>query len=502
MPMAGAVFVSLDRHGGVAEAATDAVPVLGWDESSRSVLDRLAEALQMKATLIKDAQSISSEAASAHHKHWLARALPAIVLCTLMLALLCYFLYREHKESKLPTQAPPPNAREKKEEKRNPHFDNMKFFIIFLVVAAHFLQGCPSGTLPRQAIEIFVHSFGVPLFAVVSGAVSVLEMDDLKYRRTLHCIMLYFLFQSVYSIIDVIMLKVHPHAKFPTIGNLEIKSINTFQDWAAVVAGHAFYHLWYIKALFFWRLCAPCVMQFHGSLGAVTVLGILVSYADHSGGDWPRAVSFFPFFVLGLWIKRHHLLKNLEDMQKSSPTVVRAAMAGILAIHVAVCFWIGWGSHDLPFEAWLTHVHDPNKAASSTIWAPFIRVGVYIYQALVSLAVYLMIPQTESRYTRLGAHTIVPYLLHPMFMYVGIYSGLYDQDLFGGSLGSRLFQQCLCVVIGVVVTAFLLMKPVFDVCQHIVYVCGMKSEGGYLMRYIPKKQKHGHVAAPAKGGKA
>ena len=122
-------------------------------------------------------------------------------------------------------------------------------------------QGCPSGTLPRQAIEIFVHSFGVPLFAVVSGAVSVLEMDDLKYRRTLHCIMLYFLFQSVYSIIDVIMLKVHPHPKFPTIGNLEIKSINTFQDWAAVVAGHAFYHLWYIKALFFWRLCAPCVMQ-------------------------------------------------------------------------------------------------------------------------------------------------------------------------------------------------------------------------------------------------
>ena len=34
-----------------------------------------------------------------------------------------------------------------------------------------------------------------------------------------------------------------------------------------------------------------CVMQFHGSLGAVTVLGILVSYADHSSGDWPRAVS-------------------------------------------------------------------------------------------------------------------------------------------------------------------------------------------------------------------
>merc|ERR1712022_76183 len=114
------------------------------------------------------------------------------------------------------------------------------------------------------------------------------------------------------------------------------------------------FHLWYIKALFFWRLAIPCVSQLHGSLGAATVLGILVSYADQHNGDWPRAVSFFPFFVLGFWMKRHRLVHDVQSLIEHHHKPVIGGAALLMLSHTGICVWLGTGLQKYPWEEWLT----------------------------------------------------------------------------------------------------------------------------------------------------
>ncbi|MFQ6804025.1 MAG: acyltransferase family protein [Lachnospiraceae bacterium] len=61
------------------------------------------------------------------------------------------------------------------------------------------------------------------------------------------------------------------------------------------------FSLWYLMALFFWRLLSPVILKIPGHMVLMTVAGLLIGCSELDNFlSIPRILYFFPFFLAGL----------------------------------------------------------------------------------------------------------------------------------------------------------------------------------------------------------
>ena len=174
---------------------------------------------------------------------------------------------------------------------RNGLFDNLKCLLIFLVVFGHMLEPQTGGGV--NFLYLNIYSFHMPAFIFVSGWFS----RNSTWKKTVTKVLLpYLVFQVIYLL----------YAGLP------------------VQFYSPYWILWYLFALFVWRLFLPLV-RLRKPIASVlwpvaVVASLLCGYTDKVGYDFAlsRVLVFLPYFLLGYCLAEHR--EGLLDKVRTLPS--------------------------------------------------------------------------------------------------------------------------------------------------------------------------------------
>src|SRR3954447_23866114 len=169
---------------------------------------------------------------------------------------------------------------------RDPFFDNAKFMAIVLVVAGHSIVDLRDVRV-AHAIYLFVYTFHMPVFIVITGYFSRnFTFGGGKARKLITNLGVpYVIFETAYSVYHW------------GVGNsrLQISLLDPY------------FLTWFLMALFLWRLSTPVWQQIRWPVAiavGISLLGGMSSLPDDL--EMNRTFGLVPFYVLGLMLKPEH----------------------------------------------------------------------------------------------------------------------------------------------------------------------------------------------------
>ncbi len=175
--------------------------------------------------------------------------------------------------------------------------------------------------------------------------------------------------------------------------------------------------MWYLSALFFWRLLTPVFNRINARSSAVAIaVAVLVSlsaglYAADTL-DMARILGLLPFFVLGLTATK----ERLERLR--APWVRRCALLVFLAIAVASTW-----TDTLAQTEWLYYRSQYGELDVSDGRAVLTRAVLLAVGTLGAWSFLALVPRISGWFTRMGAATLVVYLFHGFFVKGAEYAG-------------------------------------------------------------------------------
>ena len=337
------------------------------------------------------------------------------------------------------SSAPPvatPSAASAPAKARDPWFDNAKMALVLLVVVGHAWTLLPHNAVNDQLYD-FLYAWHVPAFVFVTGFLSrSFAYEPARLWNLVRTVVVpYVLFESVLGLFRI-------HIGGETLDDL-------FQD--------PHWPMWYLSALFFWRLLTPLFKRLDrvssGLAVAVAVATSLVAglYAGDTL-DIARVLGLLPFFVLGLVATK----ERLEALR--APWVRWAAVAVFLAIAVGS----RW-TDSLASTEWLYYRSQYGELVASDTRAVLTRAVLLVVGTLGALAFLALVPRVGGWFTKMGAATLVVYLFHGFVIKSAEYAG------YIGWAADHAALSLVLTTLGAAALALLLAwRPVSQVLNHAV----------------------------------
>jgi fucose 4-O-acetylase-like acetyltransferase len=279
---------------------------------------------------------------------------------------------------------------------RDPFFDNAKFLAIVLVVAGHSIVDLRDVRL-AHAIYLFVYTFHMPVFIVITGYFSRnFTFGAGKARKLITNLGVpYVVFETAYSVYHWAVGK----------SAFEISLLDPY------------YLTWFLMALFLWRLSTPVWQQIRWPVAAAVLISLLAGMSDLPNDlEMNRVFGLVPFYVLGLMLKPAHfeLLKRPAARILGALTFVAAyAFTLFIADRHMATEWVYWRSSN-------AHMHVNNLTGS------VVRLGLLAGAAILVAAFLTLVPAERTWFTGLGGATLYAYLLHGFFTKLMEYMHWYD----------------------------------------------------------------------------
>jgi fucose 4-O-acetylase-like acetyltransferase len=265
---------------------------------------------------------------------------------------------------------------------RNAYFDNAKVLLIFLVVFGHAIQPFIDGSVGMHTLYTWIYTFHMPAFIFLAGFFAKGFGNKgyiLKLARKL--LLPYIIFQLIYS------------SYYYFIGKSNWLTDIFYPHWS----------LWFLISLFCWHILLILFKRFpaYASLTLAVLLGISVGYLAAVGHSFSlsRTFVFFPFFLLGYWLKEEHLML----VKRRSAKFISIGVMGIIAIAIYIAPEINTG--------WLL----ASKSYFDLGMQEFggvARLLVYVTSTLMAASVLAWVPRKHYSFTKLGERTLYVYLLH------------------------------------------------------------------------------------------
>lgn len=315
-------------------------------------------------------------------------------------------------------------------------FDNVKFFLIVLVVVGHFIDGAAGTSDHRtmRALFVFIYSFHMPLFVFLLG----LFTKDMSLQscfdgsRAFFFIILGFLSKILISI-------------------------------SHVVVGHAFsFRLlsdggipWFMFAAAAFLMLAWLLRNIEKRLVLIVsiVLGLMVGY-DASIGDYlylSRICVFFPFFWLGYCLSPSDVLSFAQKRGVKILAVVVVVVIAFVCLH--------WTAEAYSYRGLLTG-RNPYDSTAIPDCGWLNRFVAYSVSAMMSLAVLALVPSCQIRLpniTTFGTRTLQVYVWHAPLVVIIRNSG------FLSVVENAFFPEWFYLIMVGVVLSFLLSLHLFSI---------------------------------------
>lgn len=274
-----------------------------------------------------------------------------------------------------PTPSPPAAT-----QSRDPYLDNARAILITLVVIGHLVESI--GSYWAGALYTWIYAFHMPAFVVITGYLSrSFRNEPRQVGRLLSSVAIpYVIFQCIHAAIPMAM------------GNdVDLNLWNP--AWT----------LWFLVALFFWRVLTPLLRTLRHPLLVALGLSLLAPLDAHLGGtlSWGRVLSFLPFFVLGL-LATPEVLRRLQRFRFKffGATLLAAGLVLSFVTHEkfsAAIFFMRGGYEDIGLTG---------------TQGLIVRAAVLLCGIAATLALLLVTPQRQYWWTAVGRHSLTVYLVH------------------------------------------------------------------------------------------
>ena len=321
---------------------------------------------------------------------------------------------------------------------RDPWLDNAKMALVTLVVLGHAWT-----LLPRTGVDEVLYdalyAWHVPAFVFVTGYLSrsFAYTSTRMWQLVRTVVVPYLIFEGVLALFRVY------------VGGETLQRLFENPHWP----------MWYLAALFFWRLLTPVFRP----LPAAVAIGVAVATSLVAGVwagdtlDVARVLGLLPFFVLGVHATPERLTAAFDKGRRWLAVPVLLAI-GVLAI---------WTDR-LASTEWLYYRSRYDELDVSDGQALLTRAGVMLIGALGAWAFLTLVPRVGGWFTRMGAYTLVVYLLHG-FVVLGLeFAGIKPWTAAHPVLGFALVSA------GAVALALLLAwRPLASRLEHLVDPFGL-----------------------------
>ena len=275
---------------------------------------------------------------------------------------------------------------------RDPWLDNVKMTLVTLVVVGHALTLMPGEAFDSQVYD-FVYYWHIPAFVLVSGYLS----RSFEWTRR-HLTALVTTIAVPYLIFEGAI------SAFRIYVGQEDGIENVFID--------PHWPMWYLAALFQWRLLTP-ILKRHWLAIPVTMA---VSLVFGTGGsvvfDLNRTLGLLPFFTLGLHVGPRVLARLRTE---------RARAVGLVAL--AVIFVIAGYTDDWIETGFLYYSDEYANFGVGPTEGIGIRLDLLAIATVGAFSIWAVCIRRASWFSRMGEATMVVYLFHGFFVRAAQYLG-------------------------------------------------------------------------------
>ncbi|AJE85813.1 MULTISPECIES: acyltransferase family protein [Streptomyces] len=307
---------------------------------------------------------------------------------------------------------------------RDPFLDNAKYLTILCVGVGHFLEPLSHGSRSTEALYFAIYAFHMPAFILISGYLSrsYTGTRNQVVRLIAGVALPYLMIQSCYTL---------------------------FMRWAADDPDREFafnkpgFALWFLVALFLWRLTTPLWKNLRHPLAVSLVVAVAASMTPSMGEDFSlmRMFQFLPFFVLGLLLRPEHF-------SFLGHRAVRAAALPILLSALVVAYW----AVPRMDPAWFGRTRSVDEFGVPT-WAGVVMfVALFGAGLLMSACFLAWVPRRRTWFTALGAGTLYAYLLHIFLVKSSREFDWYEPEWLQQPLSRLLVVLLACAVMTVLCT--------------------------------------------------
>lgn len=277
---------------------------------------------------------------------------------------------------------------------------NTRFLLITSVVLGNLIEPLIWRFEGIKALYLWIFTFHMPLFVFVTGYFARTSLNGEKGKKVLQLIALqYIIFQTLYSIMDVIAFQV------PGIT-------------------HSFFMpyllCWFLAAHIIWRLMLIIFRYLklrHPVLAAVG-LAVLAGYGSFDGAflSITRALVFLPFFIMGYYFEYERFRQLLSGYRR---VIAGAASAALFLVLLA------YGGHIHP--RWLIGSLNYIQMGHTEWYAGMYRLSLYALQLAASIGLLAWVPRRELLITDWGKRTLYVFLLHGFVVRAAVASGIYNR---------------------------------------------------------------------------
>ncbi len=259
-------------------------------------------------------------------------------------------------------------------------FDNYKALLIFLVVLGHFAEA-GKGNEILHCLKWLIFSFHMPAFIFISGYFSKKKTSFIQLVRKLA--VPYLVFEVLYYLLYIFIL--HKETRLYLL--------------------YPKFTLWYLMALFVWKLATPLVMKipFHLIFAVAAGLWVGSSGLDDNFLSIPRILAFYPFFLLGVHTKREQVAKLREKLpQKAAAAILAVIGAGlsVIAVKKILVPQVFYGRFDYHY------------LQEGVLEGILIRAACYGISLAITALLLALLPAGRTRFCLLGERTMAVYLFH------------------------------------------------------------------------------------------
>ena len=260
---------------------------------------------------------------------------------------------------------------------RDAFFDNYKAFLILCVVVGHFLDHFTEDFRIAEILRVYIYFFHIPAFSFISGYFARKN----NFRSLIQKLFIpYIIFQLIYFFM------------YTDIG---------LQPRFTLLS--PFFTLWYLLALFCWRLVIDRLNPIRCLIPISIACSILIGFlpAFHGVGDIYRIVSFFPFFVMG-----HHFQVTRFREKICNPVLSRLSAMLMIVFFIFICF-----NYDL-FEIPVLNCQSSYEAMGVGPAGWIYRLLYILFATCLVYAIGIIMPKKNMPFTFLGKYTMRVYLCH------------------------------------------------------------------------------------------
>lgn len=275
---------------------------------------------------------------------------------------------------------------------RDPWFDNAKMLLVTLVVVGHAWVLLPNNAVTDHLYD-FLYAWHVPAFVFVTGYLS----RSFAYSRTR-------MWQLVRTVAVPYLLFECALALFRVyVGGEQMNDLFRDPHWP----------MWYLSALFFWRLLTPVFRPLWGGLAVAVAISLVAGLYAGDTLDMARVLGLLPFFVMGLKATPERL-----ELLRRTPSQV-AAVATLVGIWILTTWTDVWAGTE-----WLYYRSRYDEMGySDDARALLTRVLVLAIGTLGAWAFFALVPRVGGWFARMGAASLVVYLFHGFVVKGAGYAG-------------------------------------------------------------------------------